>query len=509
MSKIKADSILYITFFFNSLVLGWIINTVNIQQIRTNRQVNNITSGFSLVHNQTINSIDNYWYINHIKNYLKTGEFTYDTTSRLNAVRRTPLYPMFYGLHYVVFGEAGSFKAIKITQMLLYACSAVLLYIATFRFTGNKKVALLTYLIYATFLPFITYLSYTITEAVSPALNCIFLYFLSRTKQNNTIKNWLCSGIMFSILVLTRPNSIFVIFSVLFLLIYYSKQSLKKILYNGLAFVLGSILFFLPWMIHNYKKTNGDIILLEKYYGDQMDYGMPNMHLKYWIASWMNPGDYSSEIISNACIHTIIYQPETDKYKFTDSLLQKTPSAAWKGNKRQDVRDAYLSLYDYYYSKINHVHKDTLAQLEAKSIENFNQLKTEFIKQAPFYHYVLVPLQYTKSLIFQSNSSTLAFLHNYESNPLLYFLKLYLYIFNIICYISLPLLLILYKKYKDIFWITLLYVSSTFFIIMYVNKNFEVRYTYTYFPMLFMCVAIVITEISNSLFVRLNRLKQH
>lgn len=240
-----------------------------------------------------------------------------------------------------------------------------------------------------------------------------------------------------------------------------------------------------------------------------MDYGMPNMHLKYWIASWMNPGDYSSEIISNACIHTIIYQPETDKYKFTDSLLQKTPSAAWKGNKRQDVRDAYLSLYDYYYSKINHVHKDTLAQLEAKSIENFNQLKTEFIKQAPFYHYVLVPLQYAKSLIFQSNSSTLAFLQNYESNPLLYFLKLYLYIFNIICYISLPLLLILYKKYKDIFWITLLYVSSTFFIIMYVNKNFEVRYTYTYFPMLFMCVAIVITEISNSLFVRLNRLKQH
>ncbi len=392
--------------------------------------------------------------------------------------------------------------------MLLYAFSAVLLYIATFRFTGNKKIALLTYLIYATFLPFITYLSYTITEAVSPALNCIFIYFLSRTKQENTLKNWLLSGIVFAILVLTRPNSIFIIFSVLILLIYYSKFALKLMLKNGLAFVLGSALFFLPWMIHNYKKTNGDIILLEKYYGDQMDYGMPNMHLKYWIASWMNPGDYSSEIISNTCIHAIIHQPETDKYKFTDSLLQKIPSAAWKGNKQQEVRDAYLSLYDYYYGKINHVHKDTLAQLEAKSIENFNQLKTEFIKQAPFYHYVLVPLQYAKSLISQSNSSTLAFLQNYESNPLLYFLKIYLYVFNVLCYSALLLLLVFYKKYKDVFWMTFLYAAATFFIIMYVNKNFEVRYTYTYFPMLFMCVAIVITEISSTLFVKLNRLKQ-
>lgn len=484
----------YFLLFGFVVVFSILVNSINLNYIRHINPQNDPYVFTNLVHNETINSIDNYWYINHIKNYLEKGQFSYATLSSKDAVRRTPLYPLFYGVHYLLFGEVGSFKMIKITQTLLYALASVLLFIAVFRFTKDTRIALLTYFIFATFLPFVTYLMFTITEAVTPALVCILFYFLSTIYQKNSLKNWFFAGVVFATLALFRPIAIFICFSIGFYFVYIHKFQFKNMFRSAVSFGLGSALLFLPWMIHNYIKTNGDIILLEKYYGDQMDYGMPNMHLKYWIASWMNPGDYSSERISNAMRDKLLRSKNSNKNAFIDSLINKLPETVFKGNNAPEIRNAYSTLFDYYDLKLFHSTPDSIQKMENSAIQKFDKLKVDFIKKAPLHHYLLLPLLYAKSLIFQSNASTLFFLNDFTTNRLLYVVKLFLYLFSVLCYASLFFVLFFYKKYNVIFWITFLYSLSTFLIIMYVNKNFEVRYTYTYLPFLFITFSIVCVE---------------
>lgn len=91
--------------FFVSVVYSVSMNVLNVHSIRKANPTNKCLNARSLAYDVTVYSIDNYWYLNHVKNYLATGKFTVDTTKYRYEVRRTPVYPLFYGAHYLLFGE--------------------------------------------------------------------------------------------------------------------------------------------------------------------------------------------------------------------------------------------------------------------------------------------------------------------------------------------------------------------------------------------------------------------
>ena len=485
--------------FLLAFFIGVVVNFYNIKVIKTANPSNITDNARSLKYNKTIYSIDDYWYLPQIKNFINGNGFTYDTSSTLNMVRRTPIYPMFYGVHYVLFGEKGSHAAIRWTQLFLFALSAVFLLLAAFNFTKNKKIAWLTYLLYLLYFPLIAFVFYTITEALYPSLMCFMLYGISRCKIIGKKRDYFITGILAALCILTRPAIVFILPAIVVLILIYKQYEIKKFTVATLLFISGLAVVFSPWVIRNYIVTKGDIVVLEKFYdGDQMDYGMPNMHLKSWVSCWVNPANFSSERVSNKLIEALVFHDSVQVEHVIDSIIQTMPPPAYIGNSDSSIRGALRNLAFFYRaSKRDLLPASITKPRETVATNSFLQLEDNF-KNAPKgkqYIYFFTPLQYLKSLIFQSNASSLAFLDNYNGNPLKLLIKIMLLGINIFSFASIFLILIWYKKYKDIFWLAFIFSGLTYLIIMVINKNFESRYIFPLVPILYITTSAVLVEV--------------
>lgn len=495
----KVSSVLFVV----SLAYTLGLNKLNTHYIKLQNPSNTESNAQSLVYGSTVYSIDNYWYVNHIKNYLTNGRFTVDTSKVKYEVRRTPVYPMFYGMHYLLFGEEKSYYFIRFSQAIILAIATVLLFLAVVNFTGNLKVGIISALLYALQPAVVIGTHFTNSESLSSQLVCLVFFVLSIVKKQPTNKYWFLLGFTFALAVLCRPTIVFLAPSLLFAFLFFSQWNIKRSIIGSLIFALGSACLFLPWTIRNYNVTNGDIVVLEKYYGDPMDYGMPNIHLRKWIACWINPADYSSERISNFMGANILDGEPVSKHHLIDSMLTRVPNEAYVGNTKQDVYNAYSSLYNFY--KVKYLMpSESLDSVEHIANDALIRLKQNYIKAAPINYYVITPLLFTKSIIFQSNTTSARFLDDYKGNLLKTGIKAVLFIINVLSFLSFIVILMYIKKHYQLYIISLLYVLCTFALIIYSLQYFESRYIFPLFPFLYAILAITIVEVYQSLRKRLH-----
>lgn len=489
--------------FFSVLLFAFALNTLNVSCIRNQTDKSNEFLNKNLVFNQTIFSIDNSWYLPQIHNFLAGKGFTCDTTDRKLAVRRTPVYPMFYGAHYLLFGEKNSFFVIKITQTFLFALSAIAFLLAVFYFTDNKKIAWFSFFLYGFNPTLISYTYYTITEALSPALICFMLYFFSKSIKSNTLRNWFFTGISFSLAALCRPTVFIFGASIALAIFHVNRTSFKKILTSAIAFGCAFLLIFTPYVIRNYKVTDGDFVLLEKYYNDPMDYGMQNIEFRKWISTWINPADYNSERVSNKMISCIKYNAGHEP-ALLDSLMNTIPPKVFSSYSKEEVRNVYLSLFGFYKYKFGTSGYKNIDSAETQSV-NYIRLQTEdYIKRAPVHHYIIMPLLFFKSIVAQSNSATMTYLDNYNTNKLAYIVKLLLILLNVYLFFSLAGNLIYLKRYLLIYLIIFLFVAINCGYMLFVINYFEARYLVPLFPLLYISGAIFAVETLKSVREKLN-----
>ena len=481
--------------FFISVIYTFSMNMINVHFIKKANPTNAEINARSLVYDATIYSIDNYWYLNHVKNYLATGKFTVDTTKFRYEVRRTPVYPLFYGAHYLLFGEKGSYVSIRYTQTFLLALAVALLFLAVYNFTRNKKIGLLAALLYGLQPCVALNAFFTNTESLSSVLVCYFLFALSLCKINSSKKNWLIAGFLLALGALCRPPIIFFSISCLFAIFYFNKWNFKNSIISGIFFTFGAAILFLPWIIRNYKVTSGEIIALEKYYGDPMDYGMPNVYLRNWISCWINPADYSSERVSNLMLGNLTeHEPVSKKY-IVDSIANNLPARAFIGNDKATINAALSDLYEYYRFKNLPDFKKQFDSTDIVVTEKMHLLKSNFIKKSALDYYIFTPLLFAKSVIFQSNSTSLTFLDNYQGNYLKIAVKTLLYLINVLSFLSIFFLLFYIKKYVDVYVISVLSIACTFFVIIYILQYFENRYNFPVYPFMYMLLSISIYEV--------------
>ncbi len=484
------------------LIFAFALNTININCIKNQKDKSNEFLNKTLVFNQTIFSIDNNWYLPQIQNFLSGDGFTCDTSNTKLAVRRTPVYPLFYGIHYVLFGEEASFYYIKITQTFLFALSAIALLLAVFLLTNNKKVAWFSFVIYGFNPTLISYTYYTITESLSPALVCFMLYFLSSSVKNNSIKSWFFTGIIFSLAALCRPTIFFFGLSIAFALLYINLKNFKKLVYNSVAFGLALSLVFVPYVIRNYKVTNGDFVLLEKFYNDPMGYGMQNIEFRKWISSWMNPADYNSERVSNKMRDNVLQH--RDKKTLIDSLIKTIPTSVYLSYNKETVLDIYHSMYNFYEYQLSINTDRKIDSVEKLTILNIKQHTDNFIEKNTVHYYIVMPILFLKSIIIQSNSASIAYLDNYKSNHFLFFIKLLLILLNVYLFLSLVGNLFYSNKYFLIYIVLFLFVFLNCGYMLFVIKYFEARYLIPLFPLLYISGAIFGVETYNRLKQKLN-----
>lgn len=489
-----------------TLIFSIGINEANLSYIKlknpTNENVNSASA--STVYGYTVWSIDNSWYLPQIKNFLNGDGFNLEPKNPEMAVRRTPVYSLFYGAHYLLFGEQYSFFFIRYTQILINLLAVFLLGQAVFNISRNKFFAVLTTVLYA-LNPFTTaYLYTTITEGISPAFVIFVFYTFSLCLNKFNIKHCIFLGLTLGVAVLLRPSTGVVMPFIFIGLMSQFKVNFEN--WRNYAFIIAAFAsVLLPWTIRNYVVTNGDFVPLEKYYyGDPMDLGRGHIAFRYWISSWDNPANTSPELYSNSVRVALFTGKKLDDVK--NEFLAKIPDYVYAINSKQEISDS-LDTLNACFSEKHSVYKENPDLTRRQAFEtfvceeqvrnSFDKLNIAFRQQSPLRYYILSPLNFVKSGIFISNTSPYAMVNPPDKNFsfLQKAFKGIAYLLNVCLFLSIIPFLSAARRNGATVILIVGSLLSTFVMLIFFLKHMEGRYFIPLFPLLYVSLAFALTKI--------------
>lgn len=496
-SKVKI--LVFIFAFFNCFLL----NFLNINYIQKTNPENKKINTQSLVENSTVWSIDNSWYLPQAWNLSHGNGFTIDSSEPEMSVRRTPIYPLFYTFHYILFGEQDSFKVIRYSQTFLFALSALLLMMSVFNFSNNRSWAIWTGLLYGINVFVISYCFFTLTESLSPFLVVLTIYFFSKYIKESQQKYLVYVGISLAVSFLCRPTVgvLFVgIFAFLFIKFYHKKIELLKF---SLILLFTFLTCLLPWVIRNYHLT-GEIIIAEKYYhGATMSFGRAHIKLREIVSVWTNPANLSTEVFSTKLKEYLKENNWSGLNQYIDNYLSQWPQFVFQSFSKEEVHNDLLLLADCFRIKEelkinnNKILRKVLLNQDCE-FDVYNSLsikKQALIKDNFFRYWIITPVKTSFELIFNSQ------LHNFKllnALPGRYLIlgKGFTYLYNVFLYIA----LLYFLLSKSIGWelklfilapILLLYTALTVFLFRYVEN----RYLLVINPLLFIPFSYAVNNI--------------
>ena len=443
----------------------------------------------------TLKSPDNNWYTPQIKHYLAGQGFTLDPKYPELAVRRSPGYPLFYGLHYILFGEEKSFYYIRYTQSLLFALSAMLLASALWYLSKRRDMALFSGLLYGS-LPFtLVYNYHVLTEPLALVFLVFSIYAYARHRSSGGLF-WLgLAALALGLGTLTRPL-LGAFLPGLGLAALGSWSGLRtwvwwqRALRLGLLVGLSFALPFLPWIWRNYQ-LRGEFIWAEKYYDDPMDYGLAHMALRDFYSGFHNSGSGRIELISNA-----FNQGDSLAAAQQIALLKAELSLA---SVAQEVRlDSLLWAYGVccqesqaFRREHPEVERSALYKLpcQLSAEKAFRRLTEEDKGANPIRYYVITPVKTLFKMVVQSHSNNFTALTPLQGE-LSFGQKLIKALFLILH-------LTLYLGFVSSLWLGspwaelrrvqvwgLLGVLLSLFVLVFVFRHLENRYTLPFFPFL-------------------------
>lgn len=481
--------------FFIPLICWFVLNELNLKY----------AISLDKTHYNYVNANpDTEFYTMQIENYMAGNGFTYDANNPTEmAVRRTPGYPLFYALHYVVFGKEGSYWAIRYTQLLLFALSCILLAISVLNFTQNKKWALLAGWTYA-LSPFIAiYAYYTITESMTPFWVILAFYGASVYYTNPQKKYLYLTGMAMGALFLTRPI-MGILFPAIFLASVRFKQLtdfsyLRQKTIEGLVYGLGFVTLVAPWGIRNYMITGGEIIVAEKFYFEApMNFGRDQLYFRSLRAAWANTGDGETEFFAPKLRAYAAAGNDSAATKEINRFVQAQPPAVFEKINRQEYTQLIQRLYEcfketYQYKQANPTHKrdkwlNMPCQFENKAtaIQLLEQYKT----QAPLSYYILTPFKTITQFTFQSNTHHIISLNPKERNFTVFqkLIKIGCLLLNALLVLSL--VLFLFSKAPNILKISFgISFLVSLFVIVWILRHLENRYMIPFYPFAYIALS--------------------
>jgi 4-amino-4-deoxy-L-arabinose transferase-like glycosyltransferase len=164
---------------------------------------------------------------------------------------RTPGYPLFIALIYSI--SSGSVWLVLLIQIFLSLISVALVYkIAATVFT--RQIGLLSAFLFAID---ITQAYWTIelyTETLFLFLFLVSIYYLCKSKKENSFLSICLSALFLGIATLVRPISfLFPFVAVIVILVLYNLKLKMRLVYS-LLFCIIFIATISPWLLHNYSK---------------------------------------------------------------------------------------------------------------------------------------------------------------------------------------------------------------------------------------------------------------
>jgi hypothetical protein len=226
---------------------------------------------------------DTFSYVEPFLNLISNGNFTFDLANPDAYVYRGPVYPFFWGIHYLLFGESIVYKAVAVSQSLLDTATALLIYKILYKLGNSERISLLGAAIYAFNPIFFIYVPITGTESFATFLTVFIIFVI--VNSGSTKSSVFLIGILLGVAVLTRQY-LGILLPVY--LCYFVVQSLKdresqkSTLVRFIICILGFTVVVSPWHLRNlinhdinsflkggstgYATNQDDFIAFQKFY---------------------------------------------------------------------------------------------------------------------------------------------------------------------------------------------------------------------------------------------------
>jgi hypothetical protein len=439
---------------------------------------------------ETVITSDDSSYLRPAKNYLENNKWQEDYWGgKIGSFIRPPGYGLLYLVFIKLLDHQLALNFLKLFQTLLFSVSVYWFYYIAVSILKNKKIALISSVVYG-LSPFaIGFLFYTLTEAITPALLLcfVFLLFKAHEKEDKKLKNlfYALASLVFAYLFIVRPVlGIFGLLLLVFLTIDYYKN-LRTLSYKLVIFGFISLSFMMTWQIRNYNIAGKYVGLHPIYFEDgNTMYREPfkeywnfaggwaekgDVGFSYMIPLWEAAikGDTSIVYINNAINH---FPNEVTNYfgkQRLTTVLRKYQAA--------------ILYQKTFYDKQLPMPLESPA-IEKEVVKEFQQLTAEYKSKFWFQYYVLSPLKVFKLMAFHSNLSLYIFQKTYKGALVMEAIRVLFYLIHSLCFLSLIINLFIIRNNRLIWFVLGAVPFIYIFYLCFFQRGIEERYTLPILP---------------------------
>jgi 4-amino-4-deoxy-L-arabinose transferase-like glycosyltransferase len=217
---------------------------------------------------------DSFSYTEAFLNLLNHGTYTFDLENLDAYFFRGPVYPFFWGAHYLLFGESHVYSAVAITQSLLDILSGLLVFLILRRLGAPASWALIGAVLYLFNPLLLVHVPITGTETLAIFLTLLTFYMALQIRQSTVIAVWV--GVLCGLALLTRQY-LGLLWPIISLYVFFGvrERSLREAIKLTAAVTVGFAIILSPWFLRNFINHDTPTILMGKtagYLNAQEDY---------------------------------------------------------------------------------------------------------------------------------------------------------------------------------------------------------------------------------------------
>jgi hypothetical protein len=394
-------------------------------------------------------SNDTFSYTSSFINLVKTGSYTHNPDYEPAYYGRLPAVSFSWGIFYLIFGLANSYKAFAVFQVILDIFAVGFVYSIIEKFF-TKRAAAISALVYG-FFPLITYfVAKTGVEYLTIFFTIAVFHDLVFYKPS--IKSSIRLGALL-ILGLFVKETLLLLIPLAFLYLYRNHKLKPK---HYLVVFATLFCIYLPWPIRNYVRT-GTLMLTKPVTAGYLGFKDDMMNYVYWMYAWHDvdmldyfnavynddlPINYPSEIFNS---------PTEEKLAHDLVLLGRRCGSSFA-----------------YWKKVKGLPPQKFNCNNDKLIgRGFDLLRRNYIKTHFFVYYVKVPLQNFGKAFFKNSLTTSQGNLDILFKAVMIFRSFLLLIGIVAC--------VVFRK-NDFFVFSLLFFFFYYFFICAVFRHLEMRY---------------------------------
>ena len=461
------------------------------------------------------------------ENLIDHGHFTFDFLEPDAAFGRLPGYPLFYGLHYLVFGPVRAIYATAWSQVVLDSLAVMLVFAIVGRLAPRSRFApWVGAVLYASYPFIIFWVPMVYTELMATDVTLLIFYFMLRYSGSHRAAFGL--GLLVAVGLFTREYLGLFLPIVLLWVVWQQGGFARRQAWTAAVLVgLGFGALYATWPIRNYLSYHRIELLKPKTAGyashkEDLD------EYRSWVHAWTNdenpwiakiaegngPIAFPAGVFANAteaaraqalialarqCGSSFFMQREAASSTHYGLEQEKAAAAAGQPITGGSGQSIYRSIYTVYRDTAYMMHDSTYLHFRnhncnAEVGAGFRALRQSYARQHPVGYWLHVPASNLFKAFFKSNTATqmsgakglaIRVLFGYRSLLLL-----------------VGLLALWVHRREPAMWAVALFVGGMVFFICLIMRNLEMRYLLQADVLLLLPAAVLLGELADRLLNR-------